>query len=129
MAIDSITSNVLSPRYADLYASQGTDFYLNMIVKFDNNIIKDISSVNYTLTGKIKKTYFSTETPIFFEVTIDTDSSPYTGIFTLHLSAEQTAAMTAGRYVYEVILSDGSSSPSILTKILYGKLEIYPSVN
>lgn len=80
----------------------------------------------YTVRGKIRPSYASAT------VTLDmsTVATPIALNATLHtlkivLSAAETAALTAGRYVYDVEIVDGSGT---VTRLLEGSVVVTPEV-
>jgi len=97
----------------NLYIDQGTTFTEQINVA---NL--DLSSA--TITSMLRSDYDST-TPISFTIT---PISLVNGQFTLSLTATQTAALEAGRYVYDVKYSIGSS----VARIVEGLVVVNPSV-
>lgn len=80
----------------NIYIDQGSTFTMSLIVTDQYGDVKDLS--DYTVTGQIRKSYYST-TAIDFEAEA---SLPLDGEITISLTSEQTNNLKAGRYVYDV---------------------------
>ena len=93
----------------NLYIDQGADFSAEVGVYDDNNDAWNLTG--YTGVAKIKKSYSST-TSTDFTVTIVA-----TGTVTLKLSATTTAAMSEGRYLYDVVITSPTSKK---TRVIEG---------
>jgi len=104
--------------YANLTVDQGSDFSVEIGVVNDAGAI-DIS--NYTYRGQIRKTY-SSSTAVDFYTSTD---NPAAGQLDVSLSSVQTAAMKAGRYVYDVEIVDSIGN---VTRVVEGQLEVTPRV-
>lgn len=105
--------------YKNLYIDQGSDF------TFRVDLIKslgDLDLTNYSSRGQIRRTYNSTSSTDF-AIVIDVEKDE----LRVSLTALQTGALNAGRYVYdiEVISPD---SPSITTRVIEGQVDITPRV-
>jgi len=106
--------------YANLYVDQGSDYSTHVFVEDSNGDALDLSSI--TVTGQVRRTYQS-ETAHDFTVT-KTDT--INGQIRIELNSATTAAMTRGRYVYDVYAEDTIGDTHF--KILEGILEIIPRV-
>ena len=104
--------------YANLTVDQGSDFSVEIGVENDTGAI-DIS--NYTYRGQIRKTYSSSTAVDFYTST----NNPVAGKLDISLSSVQTAAMKAGRYVYDVEIVDSIGN---VTRVVEGQLEVTPRV-
>lgn len=103
---------------ANLKIDQGTDYITNVTLTDDAG---DAISLNgYTGAGQIRKYYTSTNA-VDFDVTVGGN----TGIVTLRLTSDQTNSMEAGRYVYDVELTDTGNTVS---RVLEGIVTITPGV-
>lgn len=105
--------------YANLTADQGSDFSYAFIIEDTTGNAKNIT--NYTLRGQVRKTY-SSSTATDFTITA-TDASA--GEIDIELTAANTAALKAGRYVYDVEIE---STGGEITRVIEGQLEITPRV-
>jgi len=105
---------------ANIVVDQGADFSTTITVTDNNGSIVDLSG--YTAEGQIRKHYTSS-TKYDFIVTF---GSPRTdGLLTLSLSSANTAAIEAGRYVYDVNLT---TSGGIVSRMVEGICTVTPRV-
>jgi hypothetical protein len=79
--------------------------------------------------GQIRKSYMSTNA-INFVATVD--ANPLSGVVHLQLASHQTAAMKAGRYVYDVeiyknYIEEGALVTMVM-RIAEGQFEVSPAV-
>tara|TARA_Y100000004_G_scaffold161378_1_gene189409 strand:- start:784 stop:1122 length:339 start_codon:yes stop_codon:yes gene_type:complete len=105
--------------YANIFVDQGSDFSMTV------DLVKSVGSLdltNYTGRGEIRKTYTST-TKTSFTISVDSSANE----LVVSLTAAQTAAIKAGRYVYDIEILSGDSTP-IVTRVLEGQLEVTPRV-
>jgi endoglucanase Acf2 len=102
---------------SNLIIDQGSDYTTTIELTDDNN--QPIDLTGYTGEGQIRKYYTST-TAIDFEISLSN-----TGLVTIGLDANTSNHMEAGRYVYDVELSNGDGKVS---RILEGIVTITPSV-
>jgi hypothetical protein len=103
---------------SNLFIDQGTDYSTSINLTDDDDNI--VSLTGYTAQGQIRKTY-SSSTSVSFTVSI----TAATGTVTLQLTAVQTANIVAGRYVYDVFVTDSGNTTS---RILEGIVTITPRV-
>lgn len=106
---------------ANILIDQGADFSSTVSVTDANGEKIDLSL--YTASGQIRKHYTS-ETAVDITVTFNSPLSD--GIATLSLTNQQTAAMEAGRYVYDVELVTKSSN--VVTRMVEGIATVTPQV-
>lgn len=110
----------MAAAYQELFLEQGTTFTTNIT-------LDDIDGVPFDLTGvtaksQIRKSYYSANTTAEFTVTINT---PTDGTILLLLSANTTANIAAGRYVYDVAIKDTANT---VTRVLEGVVNVIPQV-
>lgn len=103
---------------ADLSIDQGTDYEVTLTLTDENGNILDLSNSN--TAAQIRKSYTSLS---FTEFATSINSSA--GEISLSLTADQTGALEAGRYVYDVELTDATNSVS---RIVEGVVTITPQV-
>lgn len=103
---------------ANLFVDQGTDYSTSINLTDDEGGI--IVLTGYSSNGQIRKTYSSTNA-VSFGITLEAN----TGLVVLQLTDTQTTAMTAGRYVYDVYLTDQFG---ITSRIVEGIVTVTPSV-
>lgn len=102
----------------NIYIDQGTTFSLSLVVNDQNGDPKDLS--DYTVAAQMRKSYY-TNTSISFTAAV---SLPLDGEVTISLTAVQTSAIKAGRYVYDIeITGDGET-----LRVLEGIVVINPEV-
>lgn len=102
---------------SNLVIDQGATFSTDLTLTDENGDMLNL--VGYTANSQIRKWYTSTNSISFSTIT-NTDA----GIVTLSLTANQTAALTAGRYVYDVEISDGTT----ISRIVEGIVTVTPNV-
>lgn len=101
---------------ANLVIDQGSTFSTDLSLKDENGdpLVLD----GYTANSQMRKWYTSSNATATFSTGIDN------GVITLSLSANQTNSLTAGRYVYDVEISDGTS----VSRVLEGIVTVTPQV-
>jgi hypothetical protein len=106
--------------YSNIVVDQGADYSASIDVTDSDGDNIDLSG--YTASGQIRKTY-SSSTAVDFTVSVASPASA--GVLNISLSNTQTNAMKAGRYVYDVEITN---SGGIKTRVLEGQVEITPGV-
>jgi hypothetical protein len=106
---------------ANLRIEQGATFSADITVKDTNGDALNLT--NYTAISKIAKGYTSTQTRRFLTTSIATPSN---GIVTISLTADETETLEEGRYVYDVQITDASST---VTRVVEGIITISPGVS
>jgi hypothetical protein len=102
----------------NLYIDQGTTYSLTITVSDQNGDVKDLT--DYTVSAQMRKSYYSSTATSFTA----TASSPTDGEVTISLSATQTSALKAGRYVYDIEIASVEET----LRILEGIVVINPEV-
>jgi len=102
----------------NLYIDQGTTFSLSIIVSDQNGDPKDLT--DYTAAAQMRRSYY-TNTAIDFTADV---TMPDDGEVTISLTAEETTAIKAGRYVYDIEISSDSET----IRVLEGIIVINPEV-
>jgi len=95
------------------------DFQRSFQIKKGTNI-EDITG--YTFTGKLAQNYHTTDTTSFTGSIVGAGTD---GTFQIALTDTETAALTAGTYVYSIIMQDDGG---IKTKLLEGKCIVEDTV-
>ena len=103
---------------ANLDIDQGSTFQTTINVTDENDAIVDLTG--YTGVAQMRKHYTSS-TAYSFTVSI----SPSIGTVTLSMSANATANVVAGRYVYDCELTDTNGA---VTRLIEGIVTITPQV-
>ena len=105
---------------SNIYIDQGSDFTTVISLTDSNGDVLNLTG--YTALAQIRKTYASTTIAGTFATSLVADS----GQLTLTLADTVTAAMGSGRYVYDVLLTDGSGDK---TRVLEGQAILTPGVS
>ena len=105
---------------SNIYIDQGSDFTTVISLTDSNNDALNLTG--YSALAQIRKTHGSTTISATFGTALTTT----TGQVTLTLADTVTAAMTSGRYVYDVLLTDGSGDK---TRVLEGQAILTPGVS
>lgn len=103
---------------ANIVIDQGTDFSTSINVTNDDGDIVDLTG--YTAAAQMRKHYTSANAYNF-----TTSISAGQGIVTISMTANTTAAITAGRYVYDCELT---SSSNAVTRLVEGIVTVTPQV-
>lgn len=105
--------------YSELTLEQGATFSTTLNVEDTNGDAINLSS--YTTASQMRKSYYSaSSTTISATIT-----SSANGEITLSMSAANTANVTPGRYVYDVIIT---SPTDVVTRVVEGIVTVLPSV-
>lgn len=102
---------------ANLIIDQGATFSTDITLTDENGDVLNLDG--YTASSQLRKWYTST-TAINFTTYVDIVN----GILTLSLTENQTKNLVAGRYVYDVELSDGQT----VSRIVEGIVTVTPNV-
>jgi len=105
--------------YANIVIDQGADFEATISLEDENQDPFDLSG--YSVAGQVRRTYKSA-TAYDFTVSV---ADAGEGQVTISMTAAETAAIKAGRYVYDV---KATSSGGAVTRTLEGSVEVTPSV-
>lgn len=103
---------------ANIVIDQGSTWQTSINVTDDNEVA--INLTGYTAAAQMRKHYTSANAYSF-----TTDISPSLGIVTLSMSANTTACIPAGRYVYDCELTDAGG---LTTRLIEGIVTITPGV-
>lgn len=102
----------------NILIDQGTDFITSVNLTDQNGAQLDLTGM--TAASQIRKTHSSSNATSF-----TTALANNTGTLTLSLNNSVTSSLSAGRYVYDVELTDASS---IKSRILEGIVTVTPEV-
>lgn len=105
---------------ANLVIDQGSTFAAELNLTDDNGDALNLTG--FTANSQMRKWYTSSNPSATFTTNIDVP----TGVITLSLNATSTAALTAGRYVYDVEITDGSSGD--ISRVVEGIITVNPNV-
>tara|TARA_B100002019_G_scaffold198723_1_gene172174 strand:+ start:179 stop:511 length:333 start_codon:yes stop_codon:yes gene_type:complete len=104
---------------SNIFIDQGATFTTTVTVTDANGDAVNLSG--YSVAAQIRKTFLSS-TATAFTATISNASS---GEITISLSPTQTAALEAGRFVYDVVIT---ASGGTKTRVVEGQVTVNPSV-
>ena len=110
----------MSAGYLNLYLDKGTTF--STTITLDDVYGNNYNLTNMSCNSQIRKSYYSSNATAQFTTVINIPS----GTITLELSANTTANIASGRYVYDTFITD--TNTMVKTKILEGILDVAPSV-
>lgn len=102
----------------NIYIDQGTTFSLSLIVSDQNGDPKDLT--DYTAAAQMRKSYY-TNTAINFNSGV---TMPEEGEVTIALTAEETSAIKAGRYVYDIEIQSELETVRVLEGIVVVNPEV-----
>ena len=106
--------------YAELVIDQGTTYESELDLVNDDGTA--INVTNYVFSGQIRKSYYSSKIGANFTITV---SNAANGNVVISLSPTTTSTIKPGRYVYDVKMTDASST---VTRILEGIITVTPQV-
>jgi hypothetical protein len=104
---------------ADMVVDQGANFETVVTVTDSNGDKIDLT--NYTAAGQIRKHHTSSNATASFTITNGTTA----GTLTLALNHANTAAISSGRYVYDVEIL---SAANVKTRVVEGIVTVTPEV-
>jgi len=107
--------------YQDLFLNQNETFTTSLT-------LDDVNGVAYNLTGftvksQAKKSYYSDTIALDFDASI---SDANNGVITLTANSATTCNVSAGKLVYDVIITQTNSN--IVTRVLEGQIFVSPAV-
>lgn len=105
--------------FAELTLEQGASYSTTVTVNGSNGSPTNLT--NYTAAAQLRKSYYSS-TATDFTVAI---SDAAGGEITMTLTAANTANLTPGRYVYDLLIT---SPVNVKTRVVEGIATILPSV-
>ena len=103
----------------NIIIEQDADYSQKFTAKTDAGVVIDLT--NSSLDGMIRKSFASTAYTSFAPTIVTATS----GIFSLALTDVQTALLDRGRHVYDVRVTDSTST---ITRIQSGVATVSPSV-
>jgi len=106
---------------SNLFIDQSADFTTTVTINDSAGSALDLTG--YTALAMIRKTYQSTTATTFTSTFVSPRTS---GQITISLTDTQTAALEAGRYVYDLVITDSSGNK---TRVVEGIATVNPSVS
>lgn len=105
--------------FSEIIIEQGATFSTTLNV--EDSVGTAINLYAYTANSQMRKSYYSSTA---YTITSDVTGTA-NGEITLSMTAANTAALTAGRYVYDVKITSPSS---VVTRVIEGIVTVLPSV-
>lgn len=105
--------------FVELTLEQGASFSVSMDLKDSAGGILNLSG--YSVAAQMRKSYYSTSATDFTISVTDAGA----GQITMTMTAANTANVTPGRYVYDVLLTSGAG---VKSRIIEGIVTALPSV-
>lgn len=105
--------------FSEIVIEQGATF--NTTINVEDTAGAAINLYGYTANSMMRKSYYSSSATVITSIVTGTAN----GEVTLSVSAANTAALTPGRYVYDVIIT---SPTSVVTRVVEGIVTVLPSV-
>jgi len=106
--------------YAELTVDQGSTFDTSIDLVADDGT--PINIAGYTFLGQIRKSYYSSNPTANLTITISDSAN---GNIAVTLNAATTSNINAGRYLYDIKMTDTSNT---VTRIVEGIITITPQV-
>ena len=105
---------------SNLYVDQGSDFTITL--SLTDSVDDALNLTGSSFLAQVRKSHASSTVKATFTTTNDGNG----GNLTIKLTDVQTAALEAGRYVYDVMQTAGDG---IKTRLIEGQLIVTPSVS
>ena len=105
--------------FSEIVIEQGATF--NTTINIEDTAGAAINLYGYTANSMMRKSYYSSSATTITSTVTGTAN----GEVTLSVSATNTASLTPGRYVYDVIIT---SPTSVVTRVVEGIVTVLPSV-
>lgn len=106
--------------YAELTVDQGATFETTLDLIADDGTA--INVAGYVFSGQVRKSYYSSNPTANITITVDNTAN---GNLTLSMNSATTSNIRAGRYVYDVKMTDIANTT---TRIVEGIITITPQV-
>jgi hypothetical protein len=106
--------------YAELTVDQGSTFESTIDLVTDDGAV--INVAGYVFSGQIRKSYYSANATANLTLTIVDAAN---GNVKVAISAANTANIKAGRYLYDIKMTDTSNT---VTRLVEGVITITPQV-
>ena len=103
---------------ANLVIDQGTTFSADLSLTDDNG--EPLNLEGYAANSQMRKWYTSINPSAVFNASVNAQL----GTITLSLEASNTSNLTAGRYVYDVEINNGS----VVSRVVEGIVTVTPQV-
>ena len=108
--------------YQELFLEQGSSF--NTVISLDDAYGQTYNLLNYSASSQMRKSYYSSNATAVFVTTVYGTQ----GEIGLSLTANTTANIAPGRYVYDILIYNNSDRANTTLRILEGIINVTPSV-
>ena len=105
--------------YTEILIEQGSTF--STTVNVEDTVGAAINLFGYSASSQMRKSYYSTSNTII----TSTITGNANGEITLSMTAANTAALTPGRQVFDLIIT---SPTNVVTRVIEGVIVISPGV-
>jgi hypothetical protein len=112
----------MASSYYYLYLEQGTTFSID--IQLDDQFGANYNLTNYATYSQMKKSYYAKTAVCNFNTYVDMTTST----INLNLTAEASANIAPGRYVYDVIIVNTYNNANTVVRVLEGIAEVSPRV-
>jgi hypothetical protein len=106
--------------YVELTIDQGTNFQTSVSLTNDDQTAIDVT--NYGFSSQIRKSYYSSNATANLTITV---SDAANGNVVLSIDAANTANIKAGRYLYDLLMTD---TGGVKTRVIEGIITVTPQV-
>ena len=107
--------------FVELYIDQVTTF--NNVINLNDDLTSTYLNItNYTFTGQLRRSFYSISPSANITCTI-TDAA--NGELTMSMTPAQTAAIKAGRYLFDIKSKDTSN---VVSRIIEGIITVTPQI-
>lgn len=106
--------------YAELTLDQGATFESTLDLVADDG--SAINVAGYLFSGQIRKSYYSSNATANLTITVSDSAN---GNLNISLNSATTANIAAGRYLYDVKMTDTANT---VTRIVEGIITVTPQV-
>lgn len=106
--------------FVELSLDQGTDFSVNIDLTNDDGSV--INVTNYTFSSSIRKSYYSANATANLTVTV---ANAANGNVILSMNAATSSNVKAGRYLYDVKMTNNSN---VTSRFMEGIITVYPQI-
>jgi hypothetical protein len=107
--------------YAELTIDQGTTFETSIDLTNDDGT--SVNVAGYVFSAQVRKSYYSVNPTANITVTI---TNPASGNVKLSIDAANTANIRAGRYLYDVKMTN---TTGVTTRVIEGIITVTPQVS
>jgi hypothetical protein len=106
--------------YAELTLDQGATFESTLDLVADDGSAVNVAG--YLFSGQIRKSYYSSNATANLTITV---SDAANGNLTISLNSATTANIAAGRYLYDVKMTDTANT---VTRLVEGIITVTPQI-